>query len=192
MNATIALMSANGNIGLFMLLGIAVFIVLLALRTRKMNQEVAQFYLQHSLFAAKDAPPLARAAIGVKGNLLCLQGTLKPNSGGGVTFYWWEWFSRSTIIVNNVPQSTLSCFLAVSFPPHAVSEAFEQKAVASLQSHQSFGTKLKAAFSLDTTNPYRAEKLDDGSFIIFWRVVQNAKVLEDKIIWLQNNVSLRL
>ncbi|HBB95109.1 MAG TPA: hypothetical protein DC054_06935 [Blastocatellia bacterium] len=130
---------------------------------------------------AQDAPQNVREAIGVK-DPMCLAGVLKPVAGGEVPFYWWEW---AVISMNR----RLSCFLAISFPPNTVSEAFEQIAIREKDAKRNILKKLKDIYALNIHQPTRTEKLPDGSFIIVWRTVQRPGVLEDKIAWLRKTLS---
>ncbi len=172
-----------------MLVGIVVFIVMLALWSRKSRKGVSLFYQKYAMFTATDPPQNVRDAIGVK-DPMCLKGSLVPNSGGEVPFYWWEWSSSSMISTGQSIQHTISCFLAISFPPNAVSEKFEQIAIREKDAKRSLLKKLKSIYALDFRKPTRVEKLADGAFVIFWQIVQRPEVMEDKITWLKNNLSV--
>jgi|GEM_PF-6297878 len=180
----------NGMIGLAGLVGIVIFIVVLALRTRKLKKGVGQFYQKHSLITTNDAPQIVREAIGVT-DPMCLRGNVTLSAGGEVPICWWEWFIRSTYYSGNAPHGSITCFLAISFPPNVLSEAFEQKTIQATRARKPFSQKLKNAFGLNTRTPIRVEKLADGSFVIFWQILQQAQVLEDKIAWLKNNVRIK-
>jgi hypothetical protein len=162
-----------------LLVGALVWFVLWA---RGQRRGVREFYGKHSLLLAQDAPQNVRAAIGVA-DLMCLKGELNPISGGAVPFYWWEW---AVLSLNR----TLSCFLAISFPPNTVSEAFEQIAIREKDAKRNILKKLKYIYAVNVHQPTRTEKLPDGTFIIFWRVVKRPKVMEAKITWLKRYLSV--
>lgn len=168
-------------ISMLPILGVIGAIVLFVLWARGQRKGVREFYRKHSLRLAEDAPQNVRQAIGVA-DPMCLKGALNPISGGAVPFYWWEW----AVLSNR----TLSCFLAISFPPNTVSEAFEQIAIREKDAKRNILKKLKDIYALNTHQPTRTEKLPDGSFIIFWRVVKRPKVMEAKITWLKRYLSV--
>jgi hypothetical protein len=163
------------------ILGVVGALVLFVLWARGQRKGVREFYGKHSLRVADDAPQNVRQAIGVA-DAICLKGALNPISGGAVPFFWWEW----AVTVNR----TFSCFLAISFPPNTVSEAFEQIAIREKDAKRNILKKLKDIYALNTHQPTRTEKLPDGSVIIFWRVVMRPKVLEARITWLKRNLSV--
>ena len=179
----------NGTIGCIGLLAIAAFIVLLALWSRSKRKGVAQFYAKYSMVAADDAPQNVRDAMGVDVPL-CLKGKIKPAAGGEVQFYWWEWSSSSMHYTGGGSHGSISCFLAVSFPPNTVSEAFERKTFEEKDAATGILTKVKRGIALDTETPIRIEKLPDGTFIIFWAVLQRPEIMEHKIAWLRENLSV--
>lgn len=169
-------------ISMLPILGVIGAIVLFVLWARGQRRGVKQFYRKHSLLPTDDAPQNVRQAIGVA-DPMCLKGSLNSISGGAVPFYWWEW---AVISMNR----RLSCFLAISFPPNTVSEAFEQIAIREKDAKRNILKKLKDVYALNIHQPTRAEKLPDGSFIISWRNVQRPGVLEGKIAWLERNLSV--
>ena len=158
-------------------------LIWLFLWARRQRRGVREFYRKHSLCLAEDAPQNVRAAIGVA-DPICLKGALNPICGGAVPFYWWVWYSRFTAVQN------ISCFLAISFPPNTVSEAFEQIAIREKDAKRNILNKLKYTFAVNTHQPTRTEKLPDGTFIVFWRVLLRPKVMEAKITWLKRYLSV--
>lgn len=172
------------------MLAIFAFILMLGLWSSRKRKEVGGFYERHRLFAANVVPPIVSQSIGAA-NATCLKGNLTTNAGEEIPFYWWEWSTSSTNYGGAAPVTTMSCFLAISFSPNTVSEEFERRAIEALQSNQDFSQKMKDAVILNTRDPYRAEKLADGSFIIFWHILERAEIMEEKINWLKNNISVK-
>ena len=135
-----------------------------------------------------DAPPKSVIeAIGVP-RPLCLQGSVSSASGSVVPFHWWEWTRSSLHSTGTGVQGSISCFLAISFAPNTVTKDFEQKALAQKDAKRSLLKMIKDIYALDTDRPIRIESLPDGTFVIFWQVVQRPKVMENKIAWLKNNL----
>lgn len=180
----------NGLIGCYGLIGIAIFIIGLAIWSRRKRQGVREFYKNYSLTAAAVRPESVRTTIGIP-DPMCLSGRIKTIGGEIVPFYWWEWSSTSFISTGNGVQGSLSCYLAVSFPPNTVSKEFEQTAIAEKEAKIGFLNKLMSFYVLNTKKPIRIEKPTDGSFVIFWQILQRPEVMEDKITWLKQNLSVQ-
>jgi hypothetical protein len=182
----------TGYIGCLGLLGIAGFILLLFLQRKKNENEMADFYQSHSLYQTKDEPPNVRESLGAANdNLYCCRTNLTTAKGENVEFCWWEWYLKSTAVINGVPSTSFDHYLAVSFAPHSVSDEFVQKAIRWADKiGDEFSQKAKDFFVNNTDTPYRAEILADGSLIICWRTVTKRRdVYEAKIEWLKNNVA---
>ena len=177
------------NVGCYGLIAIALFIGGLAIWSRRKRQGVREFYTKHSLFLANDAPQNVREAMSVT-DPMCLKGKLAPRSGGEVIFYWWEWSASSLISTGNGVQSSISCFLAISFLPDTISQRFKELAIEAKEAKQGLSKYLKDIYALNTKKPIRIEDLPDGSFVIFWQIVQRPEVMEDKIAWLTANLSV--
>lgn len=178
----------TGTIGCIGLIGIAVFIILLALWSRKSRQDVVRFYEENMLALAPCGPDSVMVLIGSP-NLTCRRGSVKLETGEVVNFYWWEWYTSSTLATTNTRSTTLNCFLAISFDPDSVSEQFRKIATTECEQGKSF--TLKNALKYDTSTPYRVETLDDGIFVVFWRVLQRPQIMEQKIEWLKKNLSVK-
>lgn len=177
----------TGTIGCIGLIGIAIFIVLLALWSRKSRKGVREFYAKYGMFSV-DAPPRnVIEAIGVP-KPLCLQASVSSVSGSVVPFHWWEWTRSSLHSTGTGVQGSISCFLAISFAPNTVTKNFEQKAIDLKGAKRSVLKRFKDIYALDTDKPIRVESLSDGTFVVFWQVIQRPKVMEDKIDWLKNNL----
>ncbi len=175
------------------LLGIAVFIALLFLRRRKIENEMADFYKTHSLYVAKDEPPNVRESLDAgSDNLYCCRTNLTTATGSNIEFCWWEWYLKSNTTINGAPSVSFTHYLAVSFAPHSVSEEFMREAIDwADKSGDDVSQKAKDFFITNTETPYRAEMLADGTLIICWRtVIKRREVYEAKIEWLKNNLSL--
>ena len=177
----------TGTIGCVGLIAIAIFIVLLALWSRRSRKGVREFYAKYGMFSADDPPKNVLDAIGVA-KPLCLHGSVSSISGSVVPFHWWEWTRSSLHSTGTGVQGSISCFLAISFAPDTVSKEFQQKAIAQKEAKRSVLKIFKDIYALDTDKPIRIEKLADGTFVIFWQVVQRPKVMEDKIAWLKTNL----
>lgn len=176
----------TGTIGCIGLIAIAVFIVLLALWSRRSRQGVLKFYEKYSLEIADDGPTNVRELIGVP-NVVCRRGSIKLDLGDEIRFHWWEWHISSTITTGNTRSTTIECFLAISFAPDSVGEDFKEAAIAECVAGEGF--TLQKAISYDTNTPFRVETLDDGTFVIFWRVLQRPQIMEHKIEWLKMNLT---
>lgn len=177
----------NGTIGCIGLIAIAILILFLALWSRRSRKGVGEFYAKYGMFSVDDPPQNVLDAIGIA-KPLCLHGSVSSISGAVVPFYWWEWTRSSLHSTGTGVQGSVSCFLAISFTPNSVSNQFEQKAIDLKEAKRSVLKMLKDIYALDTDKPIRIEKLADGSFVIFWQIVQRPKVMEDKITWLKNNL----
>ena len=173
----------TGYIGCAGLIGIAVMIGLLFLQRKKIESALDVFYRKNNLFSTADTPLSVRQALG-DGNWSALKGSL-PAGEKSVPFYWLESSTRSTLVVNNVPQTSLNCFLAIAFPPQSVGADFIEKA---LEWRETPGN-VKDFFVLNTDKPQRAERLADGSFLMTWQVLNRADVYQKKIDWLRENVT---
>ncbi|MBX7169965.1 MAG: hypothetical protein K1X72_03335 [Pyrinomonadaceae bacterium] len=173
----------TGYIGCAGLVLILLFIVLLFVRRKKIEKGVEEFYKKNQFFGVKELPESISQAIG-NGNWIYLKSSLvvehKP-----FEFYWLESSTTSTTFVNNSAQTTINCFLTIAFPPNTVSFEFMQKAE---KLKETEARKLDF-FSLNTDKPYRVEKLNDGSFIISWQVLNRADIFQKKIDWLQQNLT---
>ncbi len=173
----------TGYIGCFGLILIVLFIIFLFVHRRKINDELVKFYQKSQLYAVNDYPISIREALG-KGNWTSSKGSLiiehKP-----FEFYWLESFTTSSVMVNGTMQSTISPYLAIVFPPNTVSQEFMLKSTESMKSKSSF----KDAFVVNTTNPIRVEKLYDGSFLLMWAVLYKADIYQQKLDWLEANLS---
>ncbi len=178
----------NGIISLVMLVGLAFSMGMLGVWSGRKRKEVREFYQKHSLYLANDAPAIVRKALGETANASCCQGKLTTKAGDEIPFYWWDWVVSSQTYSGSAPQTSLSCFLGISFAPLTISEESEQNAVNAMQGRTAM-EKLKGAFSVDTHTPIRAEKLADGSFLICWQVLQRVETLEDKLTWMQENIA---
>lgn len=181
----------NGLVGCIGLVGIAVFIALLFVRRKKIESGMTDFYKEHSLFTTENVPRVVRESLGASDNLYCCRANLTTAAGETIEFCWWEWYLKSSTMVNGVPSASFANYLAVSFAPDSVSDEFAQKAFAAAdKSHRDVSQKFKDFFVTNTETPYRAEKLADGSLLICWRVLKRRDVLEAKIAWLKNNITL--
>lgn len=173
----------TGYISCFGLLIIVLFIVFLFIRRRKINDELVKFYQKSQLYSVNDYPVSIREALG-KGNWTCSKGSLiiehKP-----FEFYWLESYTTSSVMVNGSMQSTISPYLVIVFPSNTVSQEFMLKATHSMKSNSAF----KDFFVINTTNPIRVEKLSDGSFLIMWAVLNKTEIYQQKLDWLEANLS---
>ena len=179
-------------IGCFGVLGITVFIALLFLRRKKIENEMTDFYQAHSLYTTKDEPPNVRESLSAgNDNLYCCLANLTTKTGERIEFCWWEWYLKSTTTINGAPSASFTQYLAVSFAPNSVSDEFIETAVHwADKSEDDFAQKAKDFFVNNSDTPYRAEILADGSLIICWRTVTKRRdVYEAKIEWLKNNLS---
>ena len=180
----------TGYIGCFGLLAIAFFIILLFFQRRQIDNEMTEFYKENSLYTSENCPPNVRESLGASENLYCYPANLITAKGGKIGFFWWEWFVKSTAVINRVPSASFDYYLAVSFAPNTVSREFTELAIrAADKSGDDFAQKAKDFFVLDTETPYRAEILADGSFVICWRVLKRRDIYDAKINWLKNNLS---
>ena len=172
-----------GYIGLAGLILITLFIIFLFIRRKKIENELGVFYKNSQLFGVKEIPESIRETIG-GGKWFYFKGSLivehKP-----FEFYWLENLTSSIMVVNNTSQTTVNYILAVVFPPNTVSQDFMNKAFEWKNSASAF----KDFFILNVNNPYRVEKLSDGSFLIQWNVLNRADVYQKKLDWLQANLS---
>ena len=185
----------TGYIGCFGLLGIAVFIVLLYLIRKNNDNEMTEFYKENSLYTSENCPPNVRESLGAANdNLYCCRANLTTAQGESVEFCWWEWYLKSTTMINGVPSSSFTHYLAVSFAPNSVSDEFIETAIHwADKSGDDFSQKAKDFFVNNTDKPYRAEILADGTLIICWHTVTKRRdVYEAKIVWLKNNISTPL
>lgn len=176
----------TGTIGCIGLIGIFVFIILLGLWSRRSRQGVVKFYEKHNLVLTNDGPANVRELIGAP-KLACRRGYIKLAFEHEVSFHWWEWFVSSTTTTGNSRSTAIECFLAMSFAPNSVGEDFKSAAIAEYEKGKEFS--LKKAVGYETSLPYRIESLDDGTFVIFWRVLQRPHIMEHKISWLKENLS---
>ena len=176
-------------IGLALLLGLACLVRLCNIWSRNQHREgVREFYKKHSLLRADEVPPTVRAALPEASNPLCLRGNLTVQSGEVIAFHWWEWSTTSRVSTGNASHTVINNFLAVSFPPFAISEESDKEAVEVMRRHGAL-QKLRGAFAVDREKPIRAERLEDGSFLICWRVLRRAKILEERLAWLSDNMA---
>lgn len=180
----------NAYIGCVGLLGIALFIALLFVRRRKIENEMSGFYKENSLYVSENCPQNIRESLSDSENIYCCRTSLRNAKGKNIEFCWWEWFIKSTTMVNGMPSASFDYYLAVSFAPNVVSRKFTELAIrASDKSGDDFAKKAKDFFVLDTEAPYRAETLADDSLIICWRVLKRRDIYDAKINWLKNNLS---
>ncbi len=177
----------TGTIGCIGLVAIGAFIVLLALWSRKSRRGVRDFYARYGMIAVADPPQNVLIAIGVA-TPLCLQASLCSVDGRIIPFYWWEWSRTSLHSTGTGVQGSMSRFLAISFPPGTISDAFKQRAIDNKNAKRSVLKIFRDVFALDTDRPIRIEALSDGTFVIFWQVLQRSKIMEDKIAWLRTNL----
>ena len=178
-------------LGFFLLAFLVSGIIYLFVRRKRIEKAMAAFYQEHSIYLTKNEPPNVRDNLKAADNLFCCQGNLVAAGGVQIPFYWWEWYFKSNRYGGNGGSIQFDCHLAVSFAPNTVSDDFMQKAVRFAdKSNAGFWRKLKDFFNTDTHHPYRAEKLADESFLICWHVLKRRDILESKIKWLKNNVSL--
>jgi len=173
----------NGYLGCGGLILIVLFIVFLFIRRRKIENELAVFYKKSQLYGVKEIPDSIRKAIGA-GKWFYFKGSLviehKPYE-----FYWLEHLITSLTMVNNVSQTAVSYTLTVVFPPNTVSQTFINKALELNETSLS----LKDLVVLNTDKPIRVEKLTDGSFLMTWNVLNRADVYQQKLDWLEANLS---
>lgn len=111
--------------------------------------------------------------------------------GEKIEFCWWEWFIKSSLMINGVPSASFDHYLSVSFAPNSVSREFAEKTIRwADKSDDDFSQKAKDFFIANTETPYRAEILADGTLIICWRTVTKRRDIYDaKIEWLKNNAA---
>ena len=174
----------TGCIGIFMLLGIVVLIAVLGLQSKKNSDETAEFFEKHSLVAITNVPSAIFEAIGVE-PFYCRQGIVNE-----IPIFWCRWSIQSMISTGNSRQISSDYYYAAAFSPETVSEEFMQKVFEFKdKSGQNFSQKAKDWFVVNTNNPYRAEKLSDGSFLICWRAKNTGKDYERTFSWLQNNLT---
>ena len=176
----------TGTIGCLGLIAIVIFILLLALWSRRSRQGVSKFYDKYSLKIVDDGPDNVRQLIGAL-NVVCRRGSIKLSVDREFRFLWWEWFTSSTTHSGNSSQTTISPFLAISFAPNTVSDEFKQMAMSELEGNRGFS--FKKAVGYDTSTPIRVETLADGTFVIFWRVLHRPHIMEHKIAWLTKNLT---
>lgn len=173
----------TGYIGCAGLVFIVLFIIFLFIRRKNIEKGVAEFYQKNQVFRVNEIPNSIKDAIG-NGNWIYLKSSLviehKP-----FEFYWLESFTSSMTVVNNVPQTTINCFLTIAFPPNTVNQEFMNKGFQLKENT----TKITDFVVLNTDKPYRVEKLSDGSFIMMWQVLNKAEVYQKKIDWLEANLS---
>jgi hypothetical protein len=176
-------------IPLIMFAGFVAFIVMLYLRGKRIERSMANFYRDRSLFTTANEPPKVRESLVASENLYCCPAKLTLQAGSILEFYWWEWYLKANIMINGVMTATYESYLAASFDPNTVSEEFIKKTMQlATQSHAGIWRKIKGLFVLKNQAPCRAEKLEDGTFLICWRVLKNRDHLEAEIEWLKNNI----
>ena len=179
----------NGMIGCYGLIGIVIFILCLGIWSRQSRKGVRSFYEKYSLVGAVAPPQNVREAIG-NPNLFCLEGKVTPASGGEVPVHWWEWSTSSLQVSGNVAHSSLSCFLAISFGPGTVSGEFKKIARDQKDAKKKGWSWVKGIVTYDTEKPIRVDELADGTFVIFWQVLQRPAIMEHKMEWLRKNLSV--
>jgi len=171
-------MNTGSILSCSLFIGIAVLIIFLYLRRKKMETGVSLFLKKYAICPTPNEPAIVREALDNK--WLCSVGRL-PN---GAQFYWWQKFTSSISVVNNVAHTTINCFLAISMPPDSMIDGVMER----LDILKNEGSAVKDFFVLNTDKPYRAEMLADGSFLIAWQVINSPDVFEKKIEWLIANV----
>ncbi len=177
----------NSYVALIIFAGLVAFIVSLYVRRKRIENGMANFYKDHSLYTTENSPAIVRESLGASDNIFCCKANLTMANGASVEFCWWEWYLKSTTMINGVPSASFTQFLAVSFAPNSVSDEFVQKAIRLADtSGDDFSQKAKDFFVTNTETPYRAEILADGSLIICWRtVVKRREIYEAKLEWLK-------
>ncbi|MEP6901424.1 MAG: hypothetical protein ABJA66_06710 [Actinomycetota bacterium] len=154
---------------------------------------MSEFYKENSLYTTENAPPNVRESLGASDNLYCCRANLTLATGANIEFCWWEWYIKSTTVVNNAPTTSFDYRLAVSFAPGTVGDEFIQKAIRwADKSGREASQKVKDFFVLNTETPYRAEKLADGSLLICWQILKRRDVYDAKINWLRQNVAIKI
>lgn len=173
-----------GYIGCFGLLTIAILIIGLFLLRRNIDKGVVDFYANNGLVFEPGVPAAIIETLG-EGNWSRHKGTLKFADGPQVTFDWIINFTSSTLVSNNVPQTTLSYFLTVLFAPNTIGEDFK-----TLVKGQMAEPKTAKEFvALNTKRPIRAEELADGSFLVVWPALDRADIYQERLNFLRGNVT---
>jgi hypothetical protein len=171
-------------IGCFGLIVIALIIVALFWRRKKIEEGVDAFYKENGLVFTAGVPPVIVEALG-EGNWTRYCGQITTADGKTVPFDWIISFTTSTTVSNNTPQTTLNYFLTVLFPAHTVDDKFK-----TLVKTQMEAPKTAREFvALNTKRPIRAEELPDGSFLVVWPSLDRADIYSDRLAFLRNNVT---
>lgn len=173
----------NSSIGAGVLVLIFLFIVFLFRLRKKRMDDLRKFYDENQIYSIEKFPDIIRDALGngywrgAKGSLVIEH---KP-----FEFYWMEGSIETFMTINNSTQAHRIPYLSIIFPPKTVSEDFMEAAYRSMKS----ASKFKDFFILNTTVPIRIENLADGSFLMMWKVFYKAEIYQQKLDWLQTNLS---
>lgn len=150
------------------------------------------FYKEHSIFLTKNTSPKFRERLGISEDPYCCQVNLKLTIGGQIPIYWCEWVVRTENPGRTTARFRYDHYLAIFFAPQTVTEDFMRKAIRSADKVEAgVWQKIKDQFAADTDNPFRAEMLTDGTFLIGWQMLKRRNIYESRIEWLKNNVSIR-
>jgi hypothetical protein len=177
----------------FIGLAILVFgLTFVYLRRKSREMAMTAFYRDHSLVLTKNTSPKIKGYLKTSEDPYCSQFNLRLASGAPVPVYWCEWLVKTNIPGRTTASVQYDYYLAIFFAPNMVSDEFRRKALEfSDKSRDGAAQKIKEQFAPDTHRPFRAEKLADGTFLICWQVLKRREIYESKIVWLQNNISVK-
>lgn len=154
----------------------------------KATGSLKDFFAANKIYKATTVPEQVSNLLGTQ-YYSCAELTLTNPSGEAIQANWWQGRASSLVKAGSAYVNSYSYYLAISFAPNTVSEAFKQAARAKMDtSGFTFRQKFKRWFVLDTKTPIRITETEDGSFVIIWQTYHDVERFSHYIDWLKANL----
>ena len=187
--AALTLCTLLNNLPIAFLSFIVFFLGIIIYAGTQARKGVQEFYDEQKIYQSTFIPPSVLQLLGDR-KWTCADGNIVTTNKRIIAYNWWIGYTKSSSYNGKTMVTTFQYYLAISFPPGAVSDAFKIVAkAATVKPKRSFGKKVLDFFVLDTDTPYLVQETTNGYFVIAWRTVLTKLHFTHKIEWLKANLS---
>lgn len=186
--AILTLCTFLGYLPIAFLVFLVFFLGIIIYIGRQARKGVREFYDEQKIYQSTYIPPAVLQLLGDR-KWTCADGNIVTKHKRIIAYNWWIGYTKSTSYNGKTTSTIYQYYLAISFPPGAVSDAFKNMAKAATKPKRSFWEKVKFFFVLDTDTPYLVEETANGYFVIAWKTVLTKLHFTHKIEWLKENLS---
>ncbi|GAB4053616.1 hypothetical protein [Spirosoma litoris] len=155
---------------------------------KKADGNLQAFFTANKIYKATTPPEQVAKFLGSQ-YYSCADVRLTGPSGENLHFNWWQGMASSLVKAGNAYVNSYTYYLAISFAPNTITEAFKQAARTKMDtSGFTFRQRFKHWFVLDTATPIRISETEDGSFVIIWQTYHDVERFSHYIDWLKTTL----